>query len=56
MVYLALFGTGHLLIGPVGEGIILWIGAAVCAIALYANLARQGWSSEIPSEASAGRK
>src|SRR5207302_1845534 len=43
MVYLALFGTGCLLLGPAWRGLVLWIGSAVCAIALYKNLARQGW-------------
>ncbi len=46
MVYLALFGVGHLLIGPFTEGILLLVGSAVCAVALYVNLARQGWGSE----------
>ena len=47
MVYLALFGAGHILIGPWGEGMLLLGGSAVCAMALYFNLARQGWESEI---------
>ena len=45
MVYLALFGVGHLLIGPVKEGMLLLVGSTVCAVALYANLARQGWEN-----------
>ncbi|HKD01966.1 MAG TPA: sodium:solute symporter family protein [Terriglobales bacterium] len=47
MVYLALFGGGHILIGPWGEGVLLLGGSAICAMALYFNLARQGWESEI---------
>jgi Na+/proline symporter len=47
MVYLALFGAGHILIGPWGEGMLLLGGSAICAMALYFNLARQGWESEI---------
>jgi len=47
MVYLALFGAGHILIGPWGEGALLLGGSAICAMALYFNLARQGWGSEI---------
>jgi hypothetical protein len=45
MVYLALFGTGKFILGTAGEGLLMLIGAAACAYALYANLARQGWSS-----------
>ncbi|MBZ5720339.1 MAG: Na+:solute symporter [Acidobacteriia bacterium] len=45
MVYLALFGAGKVLLGGAGEGLLLLVGAAACAAALYANLARQGWSS-----------
>jgi solute:Na+ symporter, SSS family len=54
MVYLALFGTGRLLLGPLWEGFLLLAGAAACAVALYANLARQGWRTEfIKDEVSA---
>jgi Na+/proline symporter len=45
MVYLALFGMGHVLIGPMGEGLLLLSGSGLCAVALYANLARQGWGT-----------
>lgn len=50
MVYLALFGVGHLLIGPTGEGLLLLMGSAICAAALYANIARQGWEVTPPVE------
>ena len=43
MVYLALFGVGHLLLGPFGEGLVLLFASGVCAAVLYANLSRQGW-------------
>ena len=45
MVYLALFGLGRVLLGPMEKGIGLLFASGVCAAALYANLARQGWSS-----------
>ena len=45
MVYLALFGLGRVLLGPMGQGIALLFASGVCAAALYANLARQGWKS-----------
>ena len=45
MVYLALFGVGRLLIGPAMEGISLLVGSGLCAVALYTNLARQGWET-----------
>ena len=46
MVYLALFGTGWLLLGSSGKGIVALIAAVIFAAALYANLARQGWGGE----------
>jgi SSS family solute:Na+ symporter len=48
MVYLALFGLGHLLIGPFWEGAGLLAGAAVCAGALYSNISRS-WGAESAS-------
>jgi Na+/proline symporter len=45
MVYLALFGLGRVLLGPQWKGIGLLLASGICAAALYANLARQGWSS-----------
>ncbi|HZQ25466.1 MAG TPA: sodium:solute symporter family protein [Terriglobales bacterium] len=46
MVYLALFGLGHVLMGPLGLGIGLLLGSAVCAALLYVNISRQGWGGE----------
>ena len=40
MVYLALFGLGHVLIGPFWEGVGLLAVSAVCAGALYSNISR----------------
>lgn len=45
MVYLALFGLGRVLLGPMWKGIGLLFASGISAAALYANLARQGWSS-----------
>jgi Na+/proline symporter len=44
MVYLALFGVGHLLLGPEMEGMILLGLAGVCAGMLFSNLNRSGWA------------
>jgi Na+/proline symporter len=44
MVYLALFGLGHLLLGPFWEGIGLLAVSAISAGALYSNIARSNWS------------
>jgi SSS family solute:Na+ symporter len=46
MVYCALFGLGHILLGPASRGIILMILAAVCAGLLSRNLTRSGWVAE----------
>ncbi len=45
MVYLALFGLGHILIGPFWEGVGLMTAAAICAGALYSNISRS-WGAE----------
>jgi hypothetical protein len=44
MVYMALFGLGHVLLGPFWEGIGLLTGSAICAGALYSNILRSSWS------------
>ena len=49
MVYLALFGLGHLLIGPLWEGLLLLVGSAICGAVLYANISRSEWKEEAPS-------
>jgi SSS family solute:Na+ symporter len=46
MVYMALFGLGHVLLGPMWQGLLLLALAAACAFALYANIIRSGWGSE----------
>ena len=45
MVYLALFGLGHVLIGPFWEGAGLLAVSAICAGALYSNISRS-WGAE----------
>ncbi len=50
MVYMALFGLGHVLLGPFWEGIGLLTAAAICAGALYSNISRGGWSEEGPAQ------
>jgi solute:Na+ symporter, SSS family len=52
MVYLALFGVGRILLGPLSTGVILLLGSAVCAGLLYRNLSRQGWQTEISASTS----
>ena len=42
MVYLALFGLGHVLIGPFWEGAGLLAVSAICGGALYSNISRNG--------------
>jgi Na+/proline symporter len=45
MVYLALFGTGKLLLGEPGLGAGLLVGAAACAGLLYWDFSKRGWES-----------
>jgi Na+/proline symporter len=45
MVYLALFGSGYLLLGTTGKGALLLGMAIACAAALYANLTKSGWQT-----------
>ena len=49
MVYLALFGLGHVLLGPFWEGIGLLTVSAICAGVLYSNISRGGWTEEGPA-------
>jgi Na+/proline symporter len=42
MVYLALFGLGRVLLGPVGEGFLLLAMSGLCAFGLYSNINRTG--------------
>ena len=46
MVYMALFGLGHVLLGPFWEGIALLTASAICAGALYSNISRS-WGAEV---------
>jgi SSS family solute:Na+ symporter len=46
MVYLALFGLGHVLLGPMWEGLLLLVLSAICASFLYSNISRSGWNPE----------
>jgi hypothetical protein len=52
MVYLALFGSGYLLLGAQTKGIVLLVIAALCAGMLNSNLKRSGWESSDPSPSS----
>ncbi len=45
MVYLALFGLGRVLLGPMSTGVGLLFASGACAAALYTNLARQEWNT-----------
>ncbi len=54
MVYLALFGLGHVLLGPFWEGIGLLTVSAICAGALSSNISRSSWSEERPATGMAG--
>jgi Na+/proline symporter len=56
MVYLALFGLGRLFLGPVWKGIAMLIASGVAAAILYANLSRQGWTLEQPTELASARQ
>jgi hypothetical protein len=48
MVYLALFGLGHVLIGPLWQGLALLVGSAICAAVLYRNISKSEWKEETP--------
>jgi hypothetical protein len=45
MVYCALFGMGHILLGPTFEGMVLLGLAGLCAGMLFSNLNRSGWAA-----------
>jgi len=42
------------LLGPFWEGIALLTASAICAGALYSNIARSDWSEEAPVAGDAG--
>jgi solute:Na+ symporter, SSS family len=56
MVYLALFGLGHVLLGPLWQGFGLLLGAGICAGILYSNISRSGWNQEVAVAGSAGKQ
>jgi len=56
MVYLALFGLGHVLLGPVGEGFVLLLMSALCAGLLYSNISRSGWNADGVASVSAQKQ
>jgi Na+/proline symporter len=56
MIYLALFGTGKLLLHQPGLGVALLVGSAVCAVLLYADLSRRGWAAETAVETAQAAK
>jgi Na+/proline symporter len=43
MVYFTLFGIGKLILGSSGTGALLLLGAALCAAALYRDIAQRTW-------------
>jgi solute:Na+ symporter, SSS family len=47
MVYLALFGLGHVLLGPMWEGLLLLLLSSICAGVLYSNISRTGGEAEV---------
>jgi Na+/proline symporter len=49
LVYLALFGSGYLLLGAYGKGVGLLLGSAISAWGLYVNVSRSGWEVEASS-------
>ncbi len=53
MVYMALFGTGKLLLKEPGFGSALLAGAAACAWLLYREQSRRGWGAEAETGKSA---
>jgi Na+/proline symporter len=56
MIYLALFGTGKLLMKQPGLGLMLLGGGIVCAFLLYVEQSRRGWGAEAEPAESARAK
>jgi solute:Na+ symporter, SSS family len=52
MVYLALFGLGHVLIGPMWEGLLLLLLSSICAGILYSNISRTGGEAQLVNKQS----
>jgi SSS family solute:Na+ symporter len=49
MVYLALFGSGYIFLLSYAKGLVFLVLSAVCAIALYTNMAKGGWEEGAPA-------
>lgn len=47
LIYGALFGTGKLLLGQTGAGLLLWAAALAAGAVIYWDLSRRGWSSVV---------
>jgi hypothetical protein len=45
MVYMALFGIGHLLLGSTSLGIVFLVVAVFCAYAIYWDFSKRGWET-----------
>ena len=45
MIYLALFGTGKIIFGNAGLGLLMLVGAAACAGFIFWDLSRRGWET-----------
>ncbi len=56
MVYLALFGTGKVLLKQPVMGALLLLGAVVCAVLLYLDQSRRGWGAESGAELDVAHK
>jgi solute:Na+ symporter, SSS family len=56
MVYLALFGLGHVLLGPLWQGFGLLLGSGICAGILYSNISRSGWNQGAAVAGSVGKR
>jgi hypothetical protein len=45
LVYMALFGTGKLLLGFAGEGLLYLVIGAAAAVGIYVHFQRRGWET-----------
>ena len=45
MVYMALFGIGHLLLGSTSLGIVFLVVSAASGYAIYWDFSKRGWES-----------
>ncbi len=44
LVYAVLFGTGHLILGDLGQALLMFVTAAVAAVVIVWDLSRRGWA------------